>query len=336
MDFTTRQFPSPGEVKRKLPLPQKSLEFIEKSRQEAIKICDLTSPKKALIIGPCSIHEKASAIEYAKNCIALQKEVEEKFFIVMRVYCEKPRTGINWKGFIYDPHLDESNNIEEGIFLTRSLLLELADLSIPCATEFLDPLIAPYIEDLITWGFIGARTVKSQIHRQFISKFSFPIGVKNSLDGDLLPSIKATLFANHPQTFLTINDHGAISLTRTNGNPYVHPVLRGANDKPNYDEKSLVAAGELLKKFHLPEGLLVDCSHGNSQNDFTRQKEIFFSLIDQIHAKREIIGMMVESHLHEGSQSLCSSHLQYGVSITDPCISWETTYQMIKEAFTRL
>ncbi len=330
--MTMYSLPSPHEIKTLLEAPAETVAFIEGARRTAKDIVAGIDPRLCLIIGPCSIHERTSAIEYAKRIQDLSKKVESACFIVMRFYVEKPRTKMGWKGLVYDPHLDGSHDIQTGLLWTRELLLEMAKMKVPCATEFVDPLAALYFDDLITWGFIGARTSSSQPHRQFASHLKFPVGFKNSTDGNLENALHGVHSSREPHAALHIDPHGKLCAIQTDGNPHSHIVLRGAHDGSNYDAASVQTALEKLKEAKLPERLLIDCSHGNCQKKSEKQQEVFLSVLEQIEKGNDkIFGMMLESHLESGSQPLTEdlSLLKYAVSITDPCLDWKTTEDLI-------
>ncbi len=333
--MTLTTLPSPQQVKMRLPLEPQAAAFIAKSRETAKRIVQGGDSRKALIVGPCSIHDCKSAIEYAEHLKQLAERVEKSCFMVMRVYVEKPRTSTGWKGLLYDPHLDGSHDIETGLLLTRELLLALVEKGVPAAAEFVDPLAALYFEDLITWGFIGARTSASQPHRQFASSCTMPIGFKNSTDGNLDSAVHGVLSAMAPHASLGIGAEGQLCAIKSEGNAYSHTVLRGAHDFTNYDPESVQAALEVLKKAELPQRLMIDCSHGNCQKSFEKQQDVFLSVLQQIEKGNEkIFGLMLESHLESGSQLLTedTSLLKYAVSITDPCLDWKRTEALIYSA----
>lgn len=291
------------------------------------------------MIGPCSIHDEKSALEYAERLKRLSAEVAETLFIVMRVYFEKPRTTIGWKGLIYDPHLDGSDDVEAGLARAREIMLRINEMGLPAATEFLDPIVPQYLDDLVAWAAVGARTTESQTHRQMASGLSMPVGFKNSTDGSLQVALDAMLSARHPHSFLGIDSGGITSVVRTTGNPYGHLVLRGGKAGTNYDPASIAAAVQALRKAGLREGLMVDCSHANSAKVFARQEEVWNSVVDQrVQGNAALVAMMVESHLQEGNQALTAdrSALRYGVSITDACVGWETTQRMMRSAAERM
>lgn len=333
--MTITPLPSPHEIKTLFPLSLPTAAFIEQSRTTAKNILFGKDPRKAFIIGPCSIHDRKSAIEYAQHFKELSNQVSRTCFLVMRVYVEKPRTSTGWKGLLYDPHLNGTYDIKTGLLWTRELMLALAELQVPCATEFVDPLAALYFDDLITWGFVGARTSSSQPHRQFASVLKMPVGFKNATDGNLESAVHGVLSAREPHASLHISNEGNLCAIQSEGNPYAHVVLRGAHDFSNYDSISVSTALQQLKMAHLPQHLMIDCSHGNCQKQFEKQKESFMSVLEQIEKGNDrIFGMMLESHLESGSQPLTEdlSELKYAVSITDPCLDWKATEELIYSA----
>ena len=314
------------------PTPAAVNATVVRSRERVVRILRQEDRRLLVVIGPCSIHDEKSALEYATRLSQLQKEFADKMEIVMRVYFEKPRTTVGWKGLINDPHLDGSQDIETGLRTARKLLLEIVGLGLPAATEFLDPVVPQYIADLITWAAIGARTTESQTHREMASGLSMPVGLKNSTDGSLQVAIDAMDTTRHPHSFLGMNEDGMTSIVRTTGNPDGHVVLRGGRAMTNYDAASIQAAEEKLISEKLPPVLMVDCSHANSEKKFARQEEVWRSVIKQrAGGTKSLIGLMVESHLSEGNQPIPKSlnELRYGVSITDSCIGWETTERML-------
>lgn len=324
--------PSPFALKREMALSAAQERFILASRKRAADILFHKEPQIACIVGPCSIHDLSSALEYARRLKELSYEAGRSFFLVMRVFCEKPRTKTGWKGLIYDPDLDGTCDLAKGLRLARSLFLSLADLQIPAATELLDPLIAPYFDDLITWGFIGARTGASQPHRQIASSLPFPVGFKNSIYGEIGAALNGIHNARTPHVYFGINEMGSIAALRSKGNPWTHLVLRGCESSPNFDGDSVARACADLRRHGLEPRLLVDCSHGNSAKDHRRQGAIFQDLLTQIErGSRAIAGIMLESHLFAGNQrhSEGSSSLSYGLSITDSCIGWEETQELL-------
>jgi 3-deoxy-7-phosphoheptulonate synthase len=324
--------PSYRELKARFPLLPTQHRFIEESRQTVRAILNGTDPRLLIIVGPCSIHDPLSAKEFAQRLRQLALSVSSHLYLIMRVYCEKPRTSFGWKGFLHDPHLDGSHAIHMGIEWTRQLLLELTSMHIPTATEFLDPLTSFYYDDLITWGSIGARTASSQIHRNLASALSMPIGFKNGIAGNISAAVNGAMAASHPHTFMRICDNGKPTITRTIGNPDAHIVLRGGEAGPNYDPSSVSEALVRLENAKLPARLLIDCSHDNSNKKHEKQPIVFQSVMHQIlEGNTNIRGLMVESHLQAGNQKLTNhpSQLQYGVSITDPCLDWHSTAHLI-------
>jgi len=325
--------PSPEQIKRELPLAPREATFIQQVRWKAKQIVSGSSSQLAAIIGPCSIDDEESAIEYGLRLQKLSNAVKDSLFLVMRTFIEKPRTQLGWKGILYDPDLDGSHNIEEGIRRSRRLFLKLASLGIPCAAELLDPLAAEYFSDIICWGFVGARTSASPIHRQMASGLDFPIGFKNSLHGEIDVAIAAVLAASAPHVYLGIGSEGHISSLETKGNPWTHIVLRGSQTKSNFDERSIAKAEKLLEKRQIPSRLLIDCAHGNSGKNPSLQKIAFGSAFQQIReGSLSIFGIMLESYLASGNQPLIKTPLQklrYGVSVTDPCLSWQETEDLL-------
>jgi 3-deoxy-7-phosphoheptulonate synthase len=330
---------SPRELKARLPTTPEANATVARSRERVIRILRQEDPRLLVVVGPCSIHDKKGALEYAARLNALRQEFASRLEIVMRVYFEKPRTTIGWKGLINDPHLDGSQDIETGLKIARQLLLEITGMGLPTATEFLDPIVPQYIADLVTWAAIGARTTESQTHREMASGLSMPVGLKNSTDGSLQIAIDAMGATRHPHSFLGIDQDGATAIVRTTGNPHAHVVLRGGRSKTNYDAESIRAAEEKLKSEKLPAVLMVDCSHANSAKQFARQEDVWHSVIQQrVEGTHSLIGLMVESNLHEGNQPIPENlkDLRYGVSLTDSCIGWETTGRMLRWGYETL
>jgi 3-deoxy-7-phosphoheptulonate synthase len=324
---------TPAQIKEQLPAGDRQLALVEKTRQEAKSILRGEDDRMLVIVGPCSIHDPESALEYARQLAVLSQELADRYLIVMRVYFEKPRTTIGWKGFINDPNLDESCDMAKGILLARKLLLDILDLGLPTATEFLDPIIPQYTAELITWAAIGARTTESQTHREMASGLSMPVGFKNATDGSFQTAIDAMASACTQHSFLGIDQDGATSIIKTAGNPDSHVVLRGGRTAPNYHPEDVALAEQALRKSGLHPTLMVDCSHANSGKDPNRQPDVWKSILAQRReGNRHLIGAMLESHLHFGSQPLTQdpSILKYGVSITDACMDWETTAALLK------
>lgn len=331
--------PSYKELKDRLPLRPKSKNFISNNRQVIRSLLNGSDPRLLLVVGPCSIHDPKSALDYAFRLKSLAKKVSSHFFILMRVFCEKPRTVTGWKGYLYDPDLDGSHDMLKGIEWTRELLLDLAEMEIPAATEFLDPLTAYYYEDLISWGSIGARTSSSQPHRQLASGLSIPIGIKNGVAGNISSAINGVICSTYPHIYMGLNELGIPSKIQTNGNPDVHIVLRGGESGPNFDSFSIGDALRRLQQAEIHPRLVVDCSHQNSGKQADKQPAVFHSVLNQIiQGNMSIRGMMLESHINSGHQSLAcgAKNLAYGVSLTDDCLDWVTTEQLILQGASYL
>lgn len=321
------------ELKQALPATDLANRTVVTSRQRVMRILGQQDPRLLVIVGPCSIHDVEAALEYARRLAGLRQELAGQLEIVMRVYFEKPRTTIGWKGLINDPHLDGSYDINAGLHKARALLLQLNEMGLPAATEFLDPIIPQYIDDLITWVAIGARTTESQTHREMASGLSMPVGFKNGTDGSLQIAVDAMQSARTPHNFLGIDQDGLTSIIRTTGNSAGHVVMRGGRGRPNYDAASLREAEVKLTQAGLPAVLMVDCSHANSSKQHALQEEVWRSVIAQrVSGTRSIIGGMIESFLEEGNQPfpVPVSKLRYGVSITDACVNWKTTERMLR------
>ena len=324
--------PTPEAVKRDLPLSAAAEEFIFNSRQAVSRILDRSDPRLFVVVGPCSIHDPEAGREYAARLRELARRVEKTLLLVMRVYFEKPRTTVGWKGLINDPDMDDSFRIEKGIRLARSLLLHLADSQIPAATEALDPIMPQYLSELVTWTAIGARTTESQTHRVMASGLSMPVGFKNGTDGSLTVAINALQSASQPHHFLGITQQGQSAVFRTRGNRYGHIVLRGGGGRTNYDSVSVALCEQELQKAGLPPNVVVDCSHGNSNKDPSLQPLVAENLANQIlEGNRSIVGLMLESNLQAGRQTIPEDlkQLRYGVSVTDACIDWDTTERLL-------
>lgn len=330
----TVRLTTPNALKAALPMTEQVNATVVRGRNEVQRILNNEDPRMLVVIGPCSIHDPKAAMAYAERLNRLRVEFEDRFVVVMRVYFEKPRTTIGWKGLINDPHLDGTYDIETGLRTARQLLLEINALGMPAATEFLDPITPQYLADLVTWAAIGARTTESQTHREMASGLSMPVGFKNGTDGSLQIAIDAMKAAMHPHNFLGIDQDGATSIVRTAGNPDGHVVLRGGRLATNYDAASIATAVEQLRKSGLRDALMVDCSHANSGKIHTRQEEVMQSAVAQRAAgNTSLIGVMVESNLEDGNQPIPGdlSKLKYGVSITDACVGWETTERMLRQ-----
>ncbi|MEI8140985.1 MAG: 3-deoxy-7-phosphoheptulonate synthase [bacterium] len=326
---------TPHTLKQELDASPTMLSNVLSARQTIRDILAGKDPRLLVVIGPCSIHDPLAALEYAARLATLRKEVEKELFVLMRVYFEKPRTTIGWKGLIYDPHMDGSADIACGLRIARRMLLKINEMGLPTATEMLDPIVPQYTADLVSWVAIGARTTESQTHRQMASGLSMPIGFKNRTDGNVQVAVDAMEAARHPQSFLGIDEDGHIAIVRTKGNAYGHLILRGAKSGPNYEAEGVRDACERMNAGHLRPTLMVDCSHGNSGKNFAAQEKVWNSVLAQrISGNKAIIGMLVESNLCEGSQPIPKdlAELRHGVSVTDECVGWDTTEKMLREA----
>jgi len=335
----TRALPSPAQLLAELPKTDPQAEFVTRTRREIHRLIFTDDKRFLLIVGPCSIHDLKGGRAYAQKLAKLAAEVSDRVMIVMRVYFEKPRTTVGWKGLIMDPHLDGTHDIATGLRTARTFLREVLDLGLPTATELLDPITPQYIADLICWSAIGARTAESQTHRQMASGLSMPLGFKNGTDGSITTAINAIKSAGQPHTFLGINLDGAASAIVTRGNPDCHVVLRGGATGPNYSPTHIARTEELLTKAGLPKAILVDCSHDNSAKQPDRQPEVMRELLAQVTAgNASIMGAMIESNLEAGSQAFPQpkDKLRYGVSITDGCIAWDTTEKLVRELHAAL
>ncbi|QFT85589.1 Phospho-2-dehydro-3-deoxyheptonate aldolase, Tyr-sensitive [Halomonas sp. THAF12] len=320
----------PADLKREIPLSEEAERTVIEGRQVIQNILDGSDPRLLMVVGPCSIHDVDAALDYARRLRRLADQVKDSLFIVMRVYFEKPRTTVGWKGLINDPHLNGSFEIEEGLHIARRLLVELAEMGLPLATEALDPISPQYLQDCISWSAIGARTTESQTHREMASGLSGPVGFKNGTDGSLDVAVNALQSVAHPHNFLGIDQAGKVAIIRTRGNRYGHVVLRGGNGKPNYDSVSVALAEQELQKAGVTPNIMIDCSHANSNKDPSLQPLVLENVTNQIlEGNRSIIGLMVESNIGWGNQKVPEdlSQLTYGVSITDACIDWDATEQ---------
>ena len=324
---------TPEQLKAEFPLSVEQEAQIAHARQTISDIIAGRDPRLLVVCGPCSIHDPEAAIEYARRFKALAAEVSDSLYLVMRVYFEKPRTTVGWKGLIYDPHMDGSFDVEGGLKIARRLLVELVNMGLPLATEALDPNSPQYLGDLFSWSAIGARTTESQTHREMASGLSMPVGFKNGTDGSLATAINAMRAAAMPHRFVGINQAGQVCLLQTQGNPNGHVILRGGK-APNYGPEDVAKCEKEMAQAGLKPSLMVDCSHGNSNKDFRRQPAVAESVVAQIKdGNRSIIGLMIESNIHEGNQSSEQPReaMKYGVSVTDACISWETTEALLRE-----
>jgi 3-deoxy-7-phosphoheptulonate synthase len=331
---------TPAEIQAKLPLTDLANQNVLKYRNEIEDILDRKDSRTFIVVGPCSIHDITAAQDYAAKLKELADKVRDKFLLIMRVYFEKPRTTVGWKGLINDPDMDDSFKIGKGLLIARSLLLKIAEMGLPAATEALDPIVPQYIGELISWSAIGARTTESQTHREMASGLSMPVGFKNGTDGNIEVAINAMKSAKEPHNFLGINLEGQVSTFKTKGNAYGHIILRGGGGQPNYDAETVKKVEEKLKVANLPPNVVIDCSHGNSNKDYKRQSAVFEDVIGQIASgDTSIVGLMLESNLCEGNQPLTGegrAQLKYGVSVTDPCIGWEETEKIILAAWEKL
>jgi len=330
---------TPAELKKLVPAPEEVYQFIAEARQTVSNIVHKKDPRFLVICGPCSIHDIDAAKDYATRLKDLHEEYKDTLYIVMRVYFEKPRTTVGWKGLINDPYMDDSFEIETGLKQARELLLWISELGLPIATEALDPISPQYLGDLFSWSAIGARTTESQTHREMASGLSMPVGFKNGTDGSLSTAVNAMQSASSPHRFMGINQLGQSALLQTSGNRDGHVILRGGGGKPNYDSLNVALAEQALKKAKVEEVLIVDCSHENSSKNHALQplvaKDVFHQVIE---GNKSIIGIMLESNINEGNQAatLPKASLKYGVSVTDACIDWETTSQLLAEAVNLL
>ncbi len=341
--ISTQRLIAPAVLKEKLPLGSEAARTVQAGRKAVEDILARKDDRLLVIVGPCSIHDPVGALDYAHRLLDLRRELAGQVEIIMRVYFEKPRTTLGWKGLINDPHLDDSCDVEAGLTLARQLLREIVDLGMPTATEFLDSIVPQYIADLVSWAAIGARTTESQTHREMASGLSMPVGFKNGTDGDCQTAIDAMRAARSSHSFLGIDQQGHTSVIKTRGNPTGHMVLRGGRLRTNYDLPSITEAAKGLAAVNLPTVLMVDCSHANSGKHHARQELVWQSVLEQRHvaetaggAPSPIIGAMLESYLDGGKQPIPTNHaeLKYGVSITDACLGWKETETLLRLAAT--
>jgi 3-deoxy-7-phosphoheptulonate synthase len=324
---------TPKALQTEIPRSELASQTVINGRQQVKDILDRKDKRLVIVVGPCSIHDLKAAKEYAQRLKTLSKEVEGSLLLVMRVYFEKPRTTVGWKGLINDPYMDDSFKIEEGLHIARQLLLELNEMGLPCSTEALDPITPQYLQDLIAWSAIGARTTESQTHREMSSGLSCAVGFKNGTDGGLQVATNALLSVEHPHNFLGISKEGQVSIIETMGNPHAHIVLRGGGGKANYDSVSVALCESELSNAGLSETIMIDCSHANSNKDASLQVPVLENIGSQIfEGNKSIIGVMLESNLEFGNQSIPKnlSELKYGVSVTDACIDWKQTEDAIR------
>ena len=327
-----RQLPTPDELQQRLPLSASLRQRIRNQRQSIADILQGRDPRLLVVVGPCSIHDPVAAMEYAERLAALADELADSLLLAMRVYTEKPRTTVGWKGLLYDPQLDGSARMDEGLALSRQLMLQVAELGLPVATELLQPLTVPYFSDLLGWAAIGARTSESQIHREMVSGLGVPAGFKNATDGSVQVALDAMRAAAHAHEYMGVDAHGRVALLQAQGNSNTHLVLRGGAAGSNYDESSIALASAALEQAGLDAGIMVDCSHANSGKDPQRQPEVLAEVLRQrLAGSQSLRAVMIESHLCDGQQSL-GGPLQYGVSVTDGCLGWDKTAVMLRKA----
>lgn len=329
----TKEVVSPKELMQDLPITDAAADTVYNARQEIYRILDGEDDRLLIIVGPCSIHDPKAAYEYAERLKQLREELKNDLMIVMRVYFEKPRTTIGWKGLINDPGLDESYEINRGVRLAREVLLTISDMGVPAGSEYLDLISPQYISDLVSWGAIGARTTESQGHRELASGLSCPVGFKNGTNGSMSIAIDAMNAAAHSHHFMSLTKEGHSAIFCTSGNQYTHIILRGGKDRPNYDRVSVNQAAEELNAKGLRSRFMVDCSHANSQKIYKNQITVAHDIAQQIsHGQKNIMGVMIESHLHEGRQDIGNAkNLKYGQSITDACIGWDDSEVVLRE-----
>lgn len=332
----TRPLPTPAVLRQRLPLSDLLAEQVQAQRQAIRNILNGDDPRLLVVVGPCSIHDAEAALEYAQRLAELAPQVEDQMLLVMRAYIEKPRTTVGWKGLVYDPQLDGSGDMAAGLELSRRLMLRMIEMGLPLASELLQPLVAGYVDDLLGWAAIGARTSESQIHRELVSGLDMAVGFKNGTDGSMGIAIDAMRSAAHPHQHFGMDDMGRPALVETAGNPDTHLVLRGGNQGPNFDAVSVAAARTALGKAGIQPSVMVDCSHANSGKDPLRQPAVLHEVIKQrLAGDSSLRAVMLESHLFDGSQPL-SVQLHYGVSITDGCLGWAGTERLLLEAAERL
>jgi 3-deoxy-7-phosphoheptulonate synthase len=330
---------APEDLKQVFPATQKSMDVVTKSRNRVTEIINRRDKSLVAVVGPCSIHDPKAAIDYATRLAALAEKVNDRILVIMRVYFEKPRTIMGWKGLVSDPDLDGTHRISKGLGIARSLMCEITEMGLPVGTETLSPINPQYLADLISWGGIGARTSQSQTHREMVSGLSFPVGYKNPTSGDISIALDSMRASQHSHSFLGINHDGRIAIVETGGNPDVHLVLRGSDQGPNFSAEHILDASKKLKEAGLPPGIVIDCSHGNSYKNHERQEEALDSALTQIEKGEEnISGFMLESFIEAGNQPIADdfSKMTYGQSVTDKCIDWATTERLLLDAYERL
>ncbi|WP_422133668.1 3-deoxy-7-phosphoheptulonate synthase [Endozoicomonas sp. ALD040] len=330
---------TPEQLKKEIPLSEAAERTVSEGREVIRNILDGKDHRLFVVVGPCSIHDVDAAMDYAGRLKKLADELSDTLYLVMRVYFEKPRTTVGWKGLINDPHLDDTFKIEEGLHTGRRLLMDVAELGMPSATEALDPISPQYLQDLVSWSAIGARTTESQTHREMASGLSSAVGFKNGTDGGLEVAINALNSVSNPHRFLGIDGYGQVAVTRTKGNQYGHIVLRGGNGKPNYDSVSITLCEQELENAGIKPNVMVDCSHANSNKDPALQPLVMENVTNQIiEGNKSVVGLMIESNIGWGAQKVPANleDLKYGVSITDACIDWETTEKSLRDMREKL
>ncbi len=331
----SKRLKPPSEYRLEAPADPKLLDHVVRSRKTIVRLLNRVDERLMFIVGPCSIHDYDLAMDYAQRLKTLSDEVAEYIFIVMRVYFEKPRTIKGWRGLIIDPHLDGSNNMEDGLLLARKILLDINRMGLPAATEVLDPIVPQFISDLISWAAIGARTTESQVHRELTSGLSMPVGFKNTTDGSFVNSLNGIEAALSGHTFLGLDHEGNLCLMESTGNKNTHLILRGGSSGPNYDSEIIQQITLDMENRNLPSSIIVDCSHANSNKDFSKQPDVCRNVVEQVvQGQKSIRGVMLESNIHNGRQDFTSQDsLKYGVSLTDGCIDWDCTEQLIRDVF---
>jgi len=325
---------SPQKIREEIPISDKSIESIYQGRYGFNNILDEKDDRFVVIVGPCSIHDHKSALEYANKISELNKQIGDKILLMMRVYFEKPRTTVGWKGLINDPFINDSNDVEEGTKLARRILIDIAELGVPAATELLDPFTAAYLGELVSWVAIGARTTESQTHRQMASGLSAPVGFKNNCDGNLDVAVNAMQSAISSHSFLGVDDDGSCSIIKTGGNSNVHIILRGGGGKPNYHMEHIKECEDKLNSKGFTPRIMIDCSHENSGKNYENQSIVLQDVISQkTRGNKSIFGVMIESNINEGQQKITDNidDLEYGISITDSCIGWEETEKLLNQ-----
>ncbi len=328
--------PSPGTLSEKLPLSSKSRETVLQARKNIQAIISGIDNRLLLIVGPCSIHDPQAALDYAYRLNKLKEKFEDRLVIIMRVYLEKPRTSVGWKGMINDPYMNDSCDLEEGLRQARALLVSITSMGMAAGMEFLDPLVTHYISDLSSWGAIGARTSESQTHREMVSRLPLPVGFKNCTDGTVDSAINSIIAAGKPHSFLNINEGGRVCVQHSEGNQYCHLILRGGKNSPNYYAPFLNSALAKLLHHQLNPSVIVDCSHQNSNKQFKNQIKVWRECLKLRRDSLPVCGLMVESNIGEGNQEISDVPLRYGVSVTDECLGWDDTERMISETYHQL